>query len=171
MDPAALRALARWPDVPACYGWLALDTRGRWCLQHEPVRHPGLADYLSRNYSADGRGRYFVQNGPQRVFVRLAYTPVVLFDGPGSGFQCHTGTPFTADAAWLDEAGHVLLSGPSGVGLLEARSLARLTRDVVWPEGSGQPGMLALGDRRLPLRPILRAEVATRFSFDPDPQP
>ena len=27
--------LAKWPDVPACYEWLALDRRGQWRLQGE----------------------------------------------------------------------------------------------------------------------------------------
>ena len=33
MDPAVLRGMARWPDVPAVYGWLALDRRGNWRLK------------------------------------------------------------------------------------------------------------------------------------------
>ena len=30
MDQSVKDAIARWPDVPAAYGWLSLDARGRW---------------------------------------------------------------------------------------------------------------------------------------------
>jgi hypothetical protein len=30
------------PEVPACYGWLSLDRRGRWRLRGETVTHAGL---------------------------------------------------------------------------------------------------------------------------------
>ncbi|HMN64893.1 MAG TPA: DUF2946 family protein, partial [Burkholderiaceae bacterium] len=32
MDEQVLHAMARWPDVPAVWGWLRLDRRGRWLL-------------------------------------------------------------------------------------------------------------------------------------------
>ena len=38
MDESVIRAMDRWPDVPAVYGWLELDVRGRWRLRGEPVR-------------------------------------------------------------------------------------------------------------------------------------
>ena len=33
MDPIVRRAIARWPNVPAVYGWLKLDRRGRWSVR------------------------------------------------------------------------------------------------------------------------------------------
>ena len=30
MDDLVNQALAKWPDVPDCTGWLALDARGKW---------------------------------------------------------------------------------------------------------------------------------------------
>ena len=42
MDRSVIRTMARWPNVPAVYGWMSLDRRGRWCLQGEPVVHRTL---------------------------------------------------------------------------------------------------------------------------------
>jgi hypothetical protein len=78
MDEAVRQALARWPDVPDCFGWLSLSRRGEWQLPDGPIRHAGLAAFIGRNYEADADGRWYFQNGPQRVFVSLAYTPTVL---------------------------------------------------------------------------------------------
>ena len=33
MDDIVKQAMAKWPNVPACYGWLALDARGQWWLR------------------------------------------------------------------------------------------------------------------------------------------
>ena len=37
MDEDVLRAMTRWPDVPAVYGWLSLDRRGRWLIRGETL--------------------------------------------------------------------------------------------------------------------------------------
>ena len=52
-----------------------------------------LREFISRNYQADARGRWYFQNGPQRVFVSLAYTPLVIrFEG--EALVDHCGRPF-----------------------------------------------------------------------------
>ena len=33
MDDIVRQAMAKWPHVPACYGWLGLDARGQWWLR------------------------------------------------------------------------------------------------------------------------------------------
>ena len=33
MDDIVKQAMAKWPNVPACYGWLGLDGRGQWFLR------------------------------------------------------------------------------------------------------------------------------------------
>ena len=71
-------AIARWPNVPACYDWLSLDRRGDWRLQGERVTHRGLIEFMNRQYGSDETGRWFVQNGPQRVYVELAATPWIF---------------------------------------------------------------------------------------------
>src|SRR5579859_7246871 len=95
MDDSVLRSLAKWPDVPAVYGWLALDRRGNWLLRatgaerFERIANRALREFIARNYEVDSRGCWFFQNGPQRVYVRLAYTPyVVHFEGNALMDQC-----------------------------------------------------------------------------------
>ena len=35
MDDIVKQAIAKWPNVPHCYGWLALDARGNWRMRDE----------------------------------------------------------------------------------------------------------------------------------------
>ena len=96
MDDIVRQALAKWPNVPHCYGWLGLDARGNWYMRDDRtqaagpfavakgslLRHDKLIDFIQRNYEHDEAGQWFFQNGPQRVFVALAYTPLVVhFEG------------------------------------------------------------------------------------------
>ena len=82
MDEIVARSMAKWPDVPDVYGWLSLDRRGNWRIKEEKIGNAALRDFISRNYQPDARGCWYFQNGPQRVFVSLAYTPLVLqFEG------------------------------------------------------------------------------------------
>ena len=45
MDASVVAAMAKWPNVPDCRGWLSLDRRGQWRLQGSVVRHAGLAEF------------------------------------------------------------------------------------------------------------------------------
>ena len=119
-----MRSLARWPNVPAVYGWLSLDRRGNWRIKGERIANAALRDFIGRNYAADERGCWFFQNGPQRVFVSLAYTPLVVhFEGERLVDQC--GRPFAAQETFQDDEGSVLAAGGSSVALLDDRDLAR----------------------------------------------
>ena len=71
------RGLRKWPDVPAAYGWLSLNRRGEWLLEGERVLHRGLIDVINQHYQPDRNGAWYFQNGPQKVFVDLEYTPLV----------------------------------------------------------------------------------------------
>jgi Protein of unknown function (DUF2946) len=92
MDEQVLQAMAKWPNVPAVYGWLRLDPRGHWWLIQRdrpdfdlalhgsgtPLTSPPILDFLLRNYAADAQGRWFWQNGPQRVYVSLDRAPWIV---------------------------------------------------------------------------------------------
>jgi hypothetical protein len=123
MDEAVLRSMAKWPDVPDVYGWLSLDRRGNWLIKGERIGNAALRDFISRNYAPDARGCWYFQNGPQRVFVALAYTPLVLHLESEALFD-HCGRPFRPEQAFLDEEGSVLMQGKPGIGLLDDRDLA-----------------------------------------------
>ena len=107
MDDIVKAAIAKWPNVPHCYGWLGLDARGNWYLRDDqaqaaglfnsPSSEPGrqaaskgsllehekLIDFIARNYECDqssasaAKGQWFFQNGPQRVYVELEATPYI----------------------------------------------------------------------------------------------
>jgi Protein of unknown function (DUF2946) len=156
MDQSALRGIGKWPDVPAVYGWLALDRRGNWLLKDPRgegfgrIGNAALRDFIGRNYAADARGCWYFQNGPQRVYVRLAYTPLVVRHD-GAALVDHCGRPVQAGAMFLDDEGSILVLGAHGIGLLDDRDLARFA-DVA---------------EALPR--IARSEVPERFGFAPDP--
>jgi len=152
MDEIVVRSMAKWPDVPDVYGWLALDRRGNWLLQGERIGNRALRDFIARNYQPDARGCWYFQNGPQRVFVQLAYTPLVVHVEGGALFD-HCGRPFEAAQAYLDEEGSLLMSGNSGAGLLDDRDLA------------------LYADRAEGLPLLARRAVAARFGFVANPAP
>lgn len=153
MDEIVARSLAKWPDVPAVYGWLSLDRRGNWRIKEEKIGNEALREFIGRNYEADAQGRWFFQNGPQRVFVRLGYTPLVVhFEG--DALIDHCARPFGAPVAtFLDDGGSVLVQGARGIALVDDRDLNRYAND---------------GDT---LRRIKQSDVATRFGFVRDPSP
>jgi hypothetical protein len=150
MDEIVVRSLAKWPNVPAVYGWLDLDRRGNWLIKGQRIGNAALREFIARNYAADERGRWFFQNGPQRVFVRLAYTPLVMHY-EGDALFDHCARPVEALETFLDDEGSVLIRSARGIGLLDDRDLARY---------------VDLADR---LPGIARGEVAARFGFVPDP--
>ncbi|HUN68606.1 MAG TPA: DUF2946 family protein [Burkholderiales bacterium] len=150
MDEIVVRSMAKWPDVPDVYGWLALDRRGNWLLRGERIGNRALREFISRNYQADARGCWYFQNGPQRVFVALAYTPLVVhFEG--QALLDHCGRPFQPAQAFVDEEGSVLIWGNSGIGLLDDRDLAHYAE-----RAEGLPG-------------IDSKAVPGRFGFRPRP--
>ena len=162
MDEIVLRAQAKWPDVPDVYGWLALDRRGQWLLRnparegYEPIGNAALREFIARNYSCDSRGRWFFQNGPQRVFVRLAYTPLVVRTRDAA-FVDQCGRAFESRAELLDDQGSLLLSGEGRIALLDDRDLASYAD--------------ARGDAIEALPRIESSDVPGRFGFMQDPQP
>ena len=150
MDENVVRSMAKWPNVPDVYGWLSLDRRGNWLLKGEKIGNRALREFISRNYQPDARGCWYFQNGPQRVFVSLAYTPLVIhFEG--AALFDHCGRPFQAEQAFLDEEGSVLMLGKPGIGLLDDRDLA------------------AFADRAAGLPGIAPGAVPGRFGFAANP--
>ena len=152
MDAAVLRALAKWPDVPDVYGWLQLDRRGEWRIKGEKIGNAALRDFICRNYAADARGCWYFQNGPQKVFVQLAYTPLVAHYEEELLLD-HCGRPFPFGRAHQDEEGSVLIEGGRGIALLDDRDLARFAEQA----------------HDLPR--LARAQVPSRFGYVAEPRP
>ena len=151
MDDSVVRSLARWPNVPAVFGWLELDRRGNWRIKGDRIGNAALREFIARNYAADEQGRWYFQNGPQRVYVTLAYTPFVVHY-EGERLFDHCGASAEALETWLDDEGSVLIRARQGIGLLDDRDLERYA------------------DSGMDLPRISRNEVASRFAFDPEPK-
>jgi len=152
MDAVVAQAMAKWPNVPAVYGWLALDRRGNWLIKGERIANHALREFIGRNYEADEDGRWYFQNGTQRVYVSLAYTPLVVHHA-GDRLVDHCGRPFSAECAYLDDEGSVLVAAGGRIALVDDRDLERYAEE------------------EQALQPIRRAEVAGRFGYEPDPRP
>ena len=149
MDDIVKQALAKWPNVPDCYGWLGLDARGRWFMRDDAaqaagdfpqsrgswLRHENLIDFIGRNYESDDEGRWFFQNGPQRVYVELECTPWVWQVLPDYRLQSHTGLQTSAGECLLDEEGRLYIASPQGLGLVHSQDMvlaAEAVEQGVW---------------------------------------
>jgi hypothetical protein len=196
VDEIVIRAMQKWPNVPNVFGWLRLDRRGNWLVKtrqprdgqpvFERIANEAVVEFIGRNYAHDGAGRWFFQNGPQRVFVALEYTPYVYrLRGDGETFETHTGQAASeVRAAWIDDSGMLVLETELGPGVLLDRDLPRLLDRIETASGpAGEESLAALtagalpdlalhvGRKRVPLSAIKAAEVPARFRFDPAPAP
>ena len=126
------QAMAKWPNVPACSGWLRLDARGRWRLQGELVNHVRIEAFFARNYADDADGRWFVQNGPQRVYVGLDRAPWCLrLSGDGKSFVTHTELAVRRlEHLILADTGDIYLATERGLGLICDRDLSRFVTQL-----------------------------------------
>lgn len=141
MDDIVKQAMAKWPNVPACYGWLGLDARGNWYMRDEraqlcggfasgqagakgaELKHDKLRAFIERNYACDERGCWYFQNGPQRVFVELEQTPWIWRLQPDGKIRSHSGMEAQANAVLVDEQGHLYLHTESGLGMVHAQDM------------------------------------------------
>ncbi len=194
MDDLVLRGMAKWPNVPAVYGWLSLDRRGQWLIKGERIPNPLVTEFIGRNYARDERGCWYFQNGPQRVFVSLEYAPFVLrtvnAENDPLALRTHNGKAVTrVNGVWVDEGGVVLVDNEHGVGTVHDRDLERLVPCLV-DSGArpvdeaaldvlmealerGQPSALWLsfGGSKLKIEPIVSGDVPKRFRFVAQPEP
>ena len=188
MDDWVERAMQRWPNVPALFGWLGLDRRGRWLIRDEIIRHPRIIQTINRNYASDAHGRWFFQNGPQRGFITLASTPMILRTGEGGTLITHTELKVErATAAFLTEEGSIILATEHGAGEIIGSelewALQRLQRaeSSVTEEALCDALALPSGERtNLSLSgsgfnvPLIRLDLAAapaHLNFVRDPQP
>jgi hypothetical protein len=186
MDDIVKQALARWPNVPHCTGWLMLDARGNWRMRDEAaqaqnapgtaIRHEALLGFINRNYDRDELGQWYFQNGPQRVYVELEYTPWIVrlaCDDRGTlTLTDQGGQPFEPAAAWLDEAGSVIFadaSAPPRPALLHDHDLDLFSDHATLADDAQSGTFHWRANTALPLQPVRRAEVPARFAFVASP--
>jgi hypothetical protein len=199
MDEIVLRSMLKWPNVPSVYGWLRLDRRGRWSIRmpaapgqpeaaprFERIVNPAVIEFIGRNYAHDAEGRYFFQNGPQRVFVALDYTPwIYSLDFSGRRFLTHTGASAGAPLeAYLDDRGGLIVVCAPGPGAVLDRDLPALTERLSDPAGhplnlqalmdrtaAGHSVSARLAGTNVMVGTIRAKELAARFGFIERPAP
>jgi hypothetical protein len=174
MDDLVRQAMAKWPSVPDCYGWLGLDARGHWYMRDDAaqaqgsfasgqpgakgsrLQHEKLMAFIERNYAADAQGHWYFQNGPQRVFVELEITPWVWRVSEQGLVQSHIRQPAEVARAVTDEQGWLYLLTDIGFGVVH-------TLDV---------GLAAqvLDEGRWQLEECQRAELPGRYGYVTSPQ-
>jgi len=170
MDDIVKQALAKWPNVPHCHGWLGLDARGNWYLrddatqaagpfgQHKgsQLRHDKLIEFIQRNYAPDEIGQWFFQNGPQRVYVELEITPWVWRLDERFAVATHAGESVQPTACLLDEEGRVYLVASIGLGLVHTQDVGLVAEAI--EQGLWQP------------EDVLSAGLPERFCYVVSPQ-
>ena len=195
MDDLVKQAMAKWPNVPHCYGWLALDARGNWRMRDERAQHldlPGdklahaaLIGFINRNYDHDERGCWFFQNGPQRVYLNLEATPFIARSDPQHGFVLQTGAALAAiDAAFLCDNGALILQHGEIVAQVDDRDMAQVMESLrldgqplgdeallAWLEHATGKLTLQYGGQAIPVRPLAHDKVPQHFGFQRLPQP
>jgi hypothetical protein len=189
MDDIVKKAMAKWPNVPHCYGWLALDARGAWRMRDERAQHFGLPGdkviqeallgFINRNYAVDERGCWYFQNGPQRVFLNLEATPFIARTDPQHGLVLHTGEPVAAiGRAFMTEAGEVIVDAGGKIAQVDDRDVAQLMAMMeiggapatdealmAWLENGEGALRLRYKEHAVEVRRIARAEVDSTFGF------
>ena len=135
MDEIVRQALAKWPNVPDCYGWLALDARGMFRMRDaavqaagargEVIRHAALLSFIHRNYQKNIDGAWYFQNGPQRVYVQLEQTPFIARTDPTHEFVTHDGDALAPiETIWITHEGRLILGAGERIAMIDDRDLA-----------------------------------------------
>lgn len=161
--------MAKWPNVPDCYGWLHLNAQGQWLMGElgqandapSVVAHEGLRGFMNRNYvcpfpqaaypNHPKAGAWALQNGPQRVWVTLALAPFALQVHRGV-FSAHTGEPWAIDRLIQSSDGVIYCTSGLRVGAIASRSMADFSEYVqaqdaglAWYSPDGAPPLMIEG--------------------------
>lgn len=178
MDEVVKQALAKWPNVPHCYGWLGLDARGQWWMRDDRaqalggftsgvpgsrgavLQHDKLIAFIHRNYASDEAGQWFFQNGPQRVYIELEATPLVWRVQDDYAIVAHihqeSGQTSRAQRCIVDEHGRVYIEADLGFGLIHSQ-------DVYLAAQALEQGLWVA-------ETVPTSELAKRFLYERNPQ-
>ena len=189
MDDIVKKAMAKWPNVPHCYGWLALDARGNWRMRDEAAQQadaPGdklnnaaLVGFINRNYGHDDAGRWYFQNGPQRVYVNLEATPYIARTDPAQGLVLQTGAPLAAiERLYLTEVGVLIVQAGEILAQVDDRDIAQLFEALQfdgkpanddalmrWLDGGAGELSLRWRGNSVPAERVVREDMPQRFGF------
>lgn len=176
MDDIVKQAMAKWPNVPNCYGWLGLDARGNWYMRDDKVqaqgtfvqakgsllKHEKLIAFINRNYLVDDKpqspeaGQWYFQNGPQRVYVELEATPLIWRVQADFSVLSHHGDAARIQRCVMDEHGRLYLDTDIGFGLIH-------TADMLWAADAVEQGLWVPQD-------MLTRDLPVRFGYVRSPK-
>lgn len=148
-------------------------------LAGERIHHRGLIEFIARNYSHDEQGRWFFQNGPQRVYVNLSATPHIAHRTVDGELQLHTGEALgNIEQVYLTEDGQLAFQTVHHIAQLDDRDLSHYlpfmqinnapANDdalLAWIEGGDAQLEFALGQKRWPIQRTTIAQLANQIPF------
>lgn len=167
-------------------------------LPGNAIQHAALNEFIARNYACDLEGKYFFQNGPQRVFITLDATPWIVRLIPANRdlsllTQCQT--LFEPQGALSDESGNIYITGLINQTMDEDRGSASEGKDFIQRESLSIAllhdhdldlfsdlaklheqacsfgGSWSWHGKTLPIDPIHSNELSKRFGFIQKPKP
>jgi hypothetical protein len=158
MDDIVRQAIAKWPNVPDCYGWLGLDARGNWYMRDDQAQAAGSFSSSFSPEKAAASGQWFFQNGPQRVYVELQATPLIwrIDAAPTFAVTSHTGQPARVQRCLVDEWGRVYLETEVGFGLVH-------TQDMTYAADAVEQGLWVPEE-------VFSRDLPARFGYVRSPQ-
>lgn len=193
MDEQVIRSLIKWPAVPECFGWLSLDRRGQWRMRNdyaqahrlagEIITHRTLIEFIERNYARDTHGQWFFQNGPQRVFIDLDFTPFVTRIHP-TEIKTTSGIVINPISCHMDESQHVFIESSITIQRLDSNQFSSTTenilmllhdhdlglfaRDAQLTNACGTLGTWTWANQTFEIHPISSNEVKERYCLRPE---
>jgi hypothetical protein len=156
-------------------------------LAGDKVIQTALLGFINRNYAVDELGRWYFQNGPQRVYVNLEATPFIARTDPAQGLLLQTGEAVGAlERAWMTETGALIVEAGGKVAQIDDRDVGQLIAAIemggatvsddallAWLDNGAGEGEMALHyqGKNVPIGRIAQADVARQFGFTRLPVP
>ena len=100
------------------------------------LAHTQLIAFIERNYACDPFGRWYFQNGPQRVFVELQSVPFVWRVLDSGLLTSAQGDILDLMECLVDENGRLYALTAKGLGLIHSMDTwhaAKALEDKLWP--------------------------------------
>jgi hypothetical protein len=115
-----------------------------------------LIEFIDRNYDVDDQGRWFFQNGPQRVYVELEATPHVWRIDSEGVVSSNAGHTVVFQACFMDESGWAYLQTSAGFGLVHTQDVSALDR--------------AIEHKQWQVEDVIASDLPTRYAYIRSPQ-
>jgi hypothetical protein len=137
MDDIVEAALRKWPNVPHCHGWLALDARGDWYMRDDRIQAAGpfprsraAASGTTSCASSSTATTPPTPKAPGSSRTARSASTSNSRPRPGCGASSaptaargctlHTGRQARPRSAWLDDRGRLFLDTDIGFGIVHS---------------------------------------------------